>query len=299
MSDSRGDAVCAVVVTYRPRGDVTARIEGAAAQVSHVVVVDNGSDAETVATLRSISTERSVHLIANAENRGVATALNQGVDWARAQGFRWVLLLDHDTVVRPGITTVLLEARAAHPRSNRVAVVGSNYVETANGRRLIEEQAFGFPWVDRLVAITSGSLLSVSAFEDVGRFRDELFVDDVDTEFCLRARAKGYEVIVATRLTMEHTIGEAHHERSFLWRTVRPLNYSPVRWYYLIRNSIVIAREYRHVAPGWALTHVLAHAKWAMKAVLFEESRGAKAREIIRGAWHGIQGRLGPRSSAG
>lgn len=297
MAEGR-DEVCAVIVTYRPGGDISSRIERAAAETSRVVVVDNGSDAATVDALRALTSRLPVDLVLNASNLGVAAALNQGVRHAKANGCGWALLLDHDTVVRPGISATLFAARSAHPQPDRVAIVGSNYVETANGRALIEETSNSVGWVDRLVAITAGSLLSIAAFDAVGPFRDELFIDDVDTEYCLRLRARGYTVIVATQVTIDHTIGAAHHEHRFLWRTVRPLNYSPTRWYYLVRNSFVVAREYGHVAPGWGSRHVAAHLKWALKGVLFEKDRGAKLREIVRGTWHGLRGRLGPRESA-
>jgi rhamnosyltransferase len=291
------EGVCAVIVTYRPDGDIRARIEHTAAELGRVIVVDNGSDPDTVRTLRSLAARPGVVLILNEANRGVATALNQGVTRARDDGFRWALLLDHDSVVRAGIRETLLRACDAHPHPERIALVGSNYVETANGVPLIDSRTVNAPWVESLVAITAGSLLSLPAFTEVGAFREDFFIDDVDTEYCLRLRSRGYLVIIATEVTMEHTIGAAHREHRFLWRTVRPLNYSPLRWYYIVRNSLVVAREYRHVAPGWAGPHVRAHLKWALKAVVFEESRAAKLREILLGAWHGLRGRLGPRSA--
>jgi rhamnosyltransferase len=292
-----GHDVCAVIVTYRPDGNIGTRIERVASEVAHVVVVDNGSEPGTVRSLQSAASRLGVELVLNESNRGVATALNQGVERARERGFAWALLLDHDTVVRAGISATLHSARAAHPRPERVAIVGSNYVETAHGRPFIDRVPGAGAWVDTLIAITAGSLLSIAAFEDVGRFRDELFIDDVDTDFCLRLRARGYLVILATQVTMDQTIGAAHREHRFLWRTVRPLNYSPLRWYYLMRNSVIVAREHRQVAPHWAGPHVRAHLKWALKAVLFEQSRMAKLRAILRGSWDGLRGRLGPRVS--
>jgi rhamnosyltransferase len=43
--------------------------------------------------------------------------------------------------------------------------------------------------------ITSGSFIPISIFNDVGFMREELFIDFVDIDWCLRARAKGYEIV--------------------------------------------------------------------------------------------------------
>jgi rhamnosyltransferase len=296
MAEATATGVCAVIVTFHPDGAIGDRIESVANEVGCVVVVDNGSGPETVERLRTVASRLKIELILNDSNRGVAAALNQGVLNGRQRGFRWALLLDHDTMVRPGIVSVLMRARDAYPNPESIGVVGSNYVETANGRPLIDRSEAS-PWVDSLVVITAGSLLSIPIFDEIGPFREELFIDDVDTEYCLRLRAHGYRVIIATPVIMDHTIGSANEEHRFLWRTVRPLNYSARRWYYLVRNSVVVAREYRHVAPGWAGPHLRAHLKWALKALVFEDHRGAKLCEMLVGAWHGMNGRLGPRPS--
>ena len=59
----------------------------------------------------------------------------------------------------------------------------------------------------RKTIITSGNLLSLRAFDTIEPFMDDFFVDHVDNEYYLMARAKGYYVIVTSKPIMEHRLG--------------------------------------------------------------------------------------------
>jgi rhamnosyltransferase len=287
------DNVCAVVVTFHPDRELPARVERIASQVRRVVIVDNHSDEPAVAMLRALASRLGVRLILNAENLGVATALNQGMSEAARQGFAWALLFDQDTVPFESMVATLGRAFDEYPDKGRLAVIGSNYLEASTGRASFAlESDGGASWAERAVAITSGSLVSVPAFEAVGRFRDEFFIDQVDFDYCLRARAKGFSVIMTRAPLMTHSIGAAEVRR-FLWRTAIPSNHSPVRWYYMTRNSLVLAREHWRREPGWVRTNLYTHLKWMAKVVLYEEGKWSKVSHSLRGAWHAARGRLG------
>ena len=104
--------VIAVVVTHRPDIRATARLLAALApQVAHVVVVDNGSPAETVTALREALSTTTGELVSLAENVGIAAAQNVGITRARAGGATHILLSDQDS----------LPARATWWRSFSVA----------------------------------------------------------------------------------------------------------------------------------------------------------------------------------
>jgi ATP-binding cassette, subfamily B, bacterial len=94
------------------------------ASLSHeVIVVDNGSDEETIAFLRTLESQDSrVRLIVNSRNLGFAAAANIGL---RAAGGSVLLLLNNDTIVTP----LWLPAIMAQLEDNRVGMVGSAALE--------------------------------------------------------------------------------------------------------------------------------------------------------------------------
>jgi len=142
--------VCAVLVTYHPDAEFSARLREISRQVDAVIIVDNGSTDLEQQRLRGLAEDPAVELIFNIENLGVARGLNIGVQRAIALGYRWALLLD-------------LKIQETFPERNRLAVIGV--------------------------------------------FREEFFIDRVDFEYCLRAKARGYCVIRTRKPLMSHTIG--------------------------------------------------------------------------------------------
>src|SRR6202044_2225279 len=108
-------------------------------------------------------------------------------------------------------------------------------------------------WEEVKSVITSGSLIPLAVHAAVGAFRDEFFIDYVDSEYCFRARAQGYRVIRTTQPLMSHTIG-APTRHSLLGLSKWTTNHSPDRRYYIARNDTVMLREYGGYAFGsWAL----------------------------------------------
>ena len=101
-------------------------------QVEHVVLVDNGSSAETLAALQALvegpSSARA--LLALGENRGIGAAQNAGIVLARQHGSRYVLLLDHDSIPEVGMVATLraaIESQSAG--SPPVAAAGPRYAD--------------------------------------------------------------------------------------------------------------------------------------------------------------------------
>jgi rhamnosyltransferase len=286
--------ICAVIVTYFPDAQLEERLRRITAQVAQTVIVDNGSPASCVERIREFGKSPAVHLILNESNEGIASALNAGVRWAASQGFQWVLTFDQDTVVSPGMVDEFEIVVGSYPEPARLAVVGSNYQDKVNGKLL--------SWSDRDTdnalstkipsVLTSGSLISVSAFQIIGGFRDGFFIDCVDHEYCLHARALGFDVVVTSKPVMRHEIGHVSEHRLF-GKKVRAPNHSSVREYYRARNSIVLIREYLVREPRWVLYYMWSWLKSVVFISLFEKDRTQKLINTIRGCVDGLLGRTG------
>lgn len=293
---------CAVIVTYHPDRGLALRVGRIAQQVDSVVVVDNHSSDDELSMLRDVCAgSPAVDLIVNRENRGVAAALNQGIEWARARGYAWALTLDQDTMptdrLVPTLAAVYDDARA----TKRIAVIGSNYVDGDPGGEDYRRRAGGDAgrgWIETATVLTSGSAVSLPAFGEIGPFRDELFIDHVDHEYCLRARARGFSVILAREPLMTHSIGAATKHR-LLGREFRTERHPVQRWYFTTRNLTVVVRQYWRREFRWALAAVVWHVKTTAVMAWFEDERWAKLREVAVGAWDGLRGRLGGYRGAG
>ena len=179
-------------------------------QVDKIIIVDNGSvpsiksglcQPEIAATLAGAPRIDFVELN---KNDGIAAGFNVGIEAARKLGAQLVLLMDHDSVPAADMVSKLyagyLQAISASA-TGIVAAIGPRIVDTRDAQE--------FPFIrlgwfrnlhircggnqENLVAcdllISSGTLVSIDAFDRIGKFDETLFIDNVDLEWCCRARA--------------------------------------------------------------------------------------------------------------
>ena len=177
----RPSSVAAVVVTFHPEPDLTAKLASVLTQVGWIVVVDNGSCDADLPDCSEPTMRGRVEIIANTENRGIGAALNQGLRRAKERGYDWALTLDQDSSPLPNLVEASGRAFLAYPKPERLAAIGASFVGA-------EQPTPASAWAYRRLpaVITSGTLHSIPAWERLGGFRDDYFIDCVDTEFCLR-----------------------------------------------------------------------------------------------------------------
>ena len=298
-----GTDVCAVVVTYHPDSAFPLRLGSVCPQVGAIVIVDNGSAEAERNMLREAASDSKFDLIFNLQNLGLARALNIGIQRAAALGYSWVLLLDQDSRVEPDMVRILLGIRTAFPDRERLAVVGSNYLDVTKRTNAakqtpgaIDHHSPGDPWEEVEFVITSGSLLPLAAYFAIGPFREEFFIDYVDEDYCRRAKAMDYRVIRSRRHLMSHAIGSPTRHKLF-WMEKWTTNHSPDRRYYIARNNTVILREYGKFRAGmWALKSLSRCLRQCRRIALHEPMKTRKIAAVMHGWWDGIRGNMGPRN---
>ena len=125
--------LCAIVITYHPDAALPDRLDRIHPQVNGIVIVDNGSTDVERQMLRDAASTRSLEVIFNGQNLGVARAFNIGIQRAAALGYSSVLLLDQDSCVAEDMVETLMVARGSFPDNERLAVVGSGFNEVNRG----------------------------------------------------------------------------------------------------------------------------------------------------------------------
>ena len=282
-------SVAAVVVTFHPEPELAARLASLLPQVGAIVVVDNGSCPADLPAGDDPAFGGRVETIANGENLGVGAALNQGLRRAKELGFSWALTLDQDSSPLPNLVAAAERAFRAHPAPERLAAIGAGVVGP-EGSSVSTTHAYR-----RLpVMITSGTLHSITAWEKLGGLREDYFIDCVDIEFCLRARAHGFDIVQATEPALDHRIGEPSRKRT-LGRWMMPTNHSPLRRYYMTRNRISVWRLYVRSDGHFVLTDMRQSIREWVGILFAETDRRAKLAAIVSGLKDGVLGRYGPR----
>jgi rhamnosyltransferase len=290
-----GRDVCAITVAYHPDAKFAMRSERILRAVGALVIVDNGSSDTELTMLRDLATNPLITLISNIDNVGIARALNIGIEHAITLGFKRALLLDQDSCIDDDMVQTLIAVAAAYPDRDRLAVIGSGYRDVKSPLQEQKDEIAGDKWEEVESVITSGSLIPLKVHAAVGGFREEFFIDHVDTEYCFRARAKGYRVIRTRKPIMAHSIGAiSRHE--VLWMKKWTFNHTADRRYYFARNDTVMLREFGHYKFGlWALKSFGRCVRLCKRIVLYEEMKTRKIVAVAQGWWDGVRGHMGPR----
>ena len=80
-------------------------------------------------------------------------------------------------------------------------------------------------------------LVRTSAFSQIGKMREDYFIDYVDTEWCIRATSNGFTLLGVGGELMAHKLGDGFAKIWFgRWRWVA--KYQPLRYFYAFRNGV-------------------------------------------------------------
>lgn len=285
------DGVCAIIVTYNPDAGFRGRVPGVIAQFGRTLIVDNGSGPDARDMLERLALDERVELLSNASNLGIARALNQGIARALQNGFSWCVTLDQDTVVFPDMLETLIKVNT-DSGIERV-LVGGNYRNVNKQRNFIDcGGSMDGGYRVRKTLITAGTLIPLEMAIWLGGFRDDYFIDSVDHEFCLRARANGFRILITCKPVMSQSIGSNIETDSRLSRFAS-FNHSPVRKYYIARNTLVTARNYCFLEPSWAMRQMWRLLSDFISILLFESEKPAKAKAFVLGLLDGLANRMG------
>jgi GT2 family glycosyltransferase len=299
MSDS-ALPLCAVVVLFHPDSDVDENLRALVRECGRVVVADNGCPADRRSRLEALP---GVTWLPMGGNLGVATALNRGLAWARARGFAWALTFDQDSRPEPGMVRALWQAAVAMPKAAVICPrVQEEGADPARYRWVTRHPVVPFffrrvacvgPDLPEVtMAVTSGSLFDLAAWESLGRFDEGFFIDYIDTEYCLRVIRVGRTVAVAGGATLRHRLG-ARQKRVMLGRDFRPMNHASFRHYYMARNRVAVWRRHALAVPHWAAFDFCFTWYNLARVLGFERHRRAKVKAILRGTWDGLRGKSG------
>ncbi len=282
---------CAGVVLHRPDVAVLARQIKGLDGVRLLAFANGELEDEVVVALASAN----LYLESNPANLGLACGLNSLMARASLEGFTDILLLDQDS--EPNATTVadlIHHAQGSERDREGVAVIAARLVPPQDGFYKPVRYAFrGSPRTDGLAAVdyapTSGSLVSLAAYSQIGPFRDDFFIGGIDIEWGFRAWSKGWASYIVPAVTMTHRWGEPVSGDEIGKPQI--LRHAPIRNYYYTRNAIATARL-PHIPLSWRIRSCVALAG-QIGLLALKGSPGA-LRPIAAGLRDGFKGRLGP-----
>jgi rhamnosyltransferase len=258
--------VYSVSVTYNPDIALLNRqINSLYNQVQCIVMVDNGSsnadELKKYYKTKQSDKKQDILIIWNSKNMGLGYAQNEGIKEAIKNGASDILLLDQDSVLMEDFITNLLASRKELQDQNiKVGAIGPVYYSEVTNQ-IYPITKFWGPFIKRIepsikpeeasFLIASGCFINTSVLKDVGLMNEDLFIDCIDVDWSFRAQAKGYKLYASPKAAMMHTIGEKR--MNVAGRSIAV--HSPLRRYYLFRNSIFMVRN-KDIPIGYKIREI-------------------------------------------
>lgn len=215
-------SVQVILVNYRNMAKTVACIhalEKMSVKPRCIYLIDNASTEESrkeyeQAFPGNSSGSFGIHFICNEKNIGFAAACNQGIRAARkADPKSYVWLLNNDTLPDEKALEKLIETAS----SEKTGITGS-HIQNANGKfsggvgfihpwfasvrrpHSIEEK--GFDYIEG-----SSFLISPDCLDTVGLLSEDYFLYFEESDYCIRAKKRGFKMGWATDSVIKHDIG--------------------------------------------------------------------------------------------
>lgn len=234
--------IAGAVVLYHPNEiELVANIRSYLDHIERLIVIDNteGSQHRNQEIIHQFGGRISYR--AFGENLGVAAALNEAARQAYDQGYTWLLTMDQDSWFE--------KEQAAHYFSwfeqlflnqERVAVVAPSHGSHTGRDEAVPKYA------EVASVITSGSLVQLRYWRELNGFEEKLFIDELDHEYCYRARSRGYAVVQFYNVSLNHQLGKSRKTGYFGRFGVRDRTiHNPRRLYFIVRNYLYVRNKYR------------------------------------------------------
>ena len=296
-------SIASVTMAYNSEGVLPRQMEALLRQTTplkEIVVVDNASTDGTAEMLARRFPQ--VTVLRMSSNVGAGGALEAGVGYATlTKRHDWVWTFDDDSVPDDDALQTMLNATGSAPKIGMLAPLPVHVETGVCYPPLLWRDGFVKPsaellqrpvWFADLVFV-SGCMVRREVVEEIGLPRADFFMDFIDFEYCLRTRARGYQIAVINKCRLAHEVGNARSVRlpgfSALWP-----DHAPWREYYISRNMTyaVWSLYPSFKTKQFVVRHLVRHAGGAL---LFGSNKLACVKKMAQGFSDGRRGRLGIR----
>jgi len=256
--------ICGVVILYKPTSEHFSNIETYRSILDKLYVVDNTPIIDSARIDYIASLENTV-LLSSGKNLGIGAALNLAIKQATQDGYEWLLTMDQDSCYSP--------EQAQKYFSSIDAIDDISVAVYAPHHRKIVTDGGDCRFVERDIVFTSGNILNLEIARQIGMFDEDLFIDSVDHEFCLRAKTKGYTILQSTNCYLNHEVGEGKMSGFFFRRKKMRWFHSPKRFYFMVRNALYIRKLYGDSFKSFFRTHSKELRKELIRSLKYSDNR--------------------------
>jgi rhamnosyltransferase len=222
--------IAATVILYYPDESINSNISTYLPFVDFVLLFDN-SPHDTIKKI--LFNNPKIRYSWEGENRGISYRINQSIEVCKNEKVEYLLTMDQDSSFNQDEFVKYLRIIESTDNKNEIGMYGINPYRQS------------FTIIENEILITSGSVLNIQIADKVGKFDENLFIDDVDYEFCLRLFINNFKTLRIGEIHFNHQFGEIKRILSPRLHYQYISIYNPTRIYYITRNYFYVNKLYK------------------------------------------------------
>lgn len=265
-------SLAGVVILYNPEDQIIKNINTYIDYLDELYVIDN-SDVVNSNIVDTLTQNKKVVYHKNSENMGISYSLNFTVKQA-VNRHKWLLTMDQDSFFYKQEIKNYVEALSKFEDDDNIAGIAPVPVTEAAYKPTNHTE---IEHVEK--CITSGNIIKIKTALEVGGFDENLFIDQVDHEFCYRCNENGYKTYQIMNIKMIHHLGNPVEKRLLGFHRCRSANHNYIRIYYITRNMFYVMKKYPHIRKQ----EMKSWRRKIRKMLLAENDRLRKIRSIFEG----------------
>ena len=261
-----------MVTLYNPSKDNISNIDNYIDSIEKLYVFDN---TDNVDNSKLLPNNDKIVYITEKENKGIAYSMNVCAKRAIKDGYNYLLTMDQDSRMKSDIIDGMVDF-LKNTKEKKIGLV-SPYQDIDSKEEISDKE-----YEDQMEMMTSGNIIDLNVYEEIGGFKDWLFIDCVDTDYCMNLHKHGYKVLRLNKVVMKHDLGQlkVHH---LFGKEYPCYNHNPMRRYYIVRNNLYINKMYHDLFPEYC-DHLIRIQKGQVKRILaFEKNKFNKLKMMYRG----------------
>jgi len=247
-----------------------------------ILLVDNASKNQAEFLSEVQEKFPQIKTFAQRENTGFAGGNNVGIDYAMLHEADYILLLNNDTIVAPDFLNILVDVSKENPegglltpkiyfhdKPNVIWHAVCKFSWMGGGRPMqymeVDDKVEKRDVLKTQYVSGCAMLIKKDVIKKIGKLHEDFFMYYEDTDFSLRAKKEGFELMYVPGSHIWHKVSRS---------TKRSMN-TPKVHYYHVRNALLLSKRNapKIIMHGIYVWSIYLYLKQILKFVIMPKER--------------------------
>ncbi|WP_289157776.1 glycosyltransferase family 2 protein [uncultured Muribaculum sp.] len=276
------NSVVVIIVLYFPSEEQIALISRL--ENINLILVDN-TPYEKGSPIGKLFRSNITYVSLN-ENKGIAYAQNEAIKIAQNKGYHYIIFFDQDSKIDLKIIEALYnEIINLNKNFSNVGALGPKIIDSYSQKtsKAYSSELENQKYIEVPTLISSGTIVPIHVFKEVGMFDSSLFIDYVDHEWCWRCGVYGFLCFQTNQIRLNHPVGK----RTISFGALRFIESSPFRYFYQYRNYLILLKR-NYVPLNWKIKTGIKNIAGVLIYPSISKNKVQSIKNILKGIFSGL-----------